>query len=91
MSEDTPKYNTEQIPQAQQNAEMSIVDIQSLLKIVEVASTRGAFKSSEFSSIGQVCDRVSAFLAKLNEIQAKEQADVKTASASEKTEPQLGE
>ena len=41
---------------------LSIQDLQNLLLVVELASSRGAFRAQELSSVGSLFDRVSAFL-----------------------------
>jgi hypothetical protein len=53
MSEET------QEPQA---PEVNIGDFGAILQIIDVASTRGAFKGAELSSVGAVRDRVAAFV-----------------------------
>jgi hypothetical protein len=41
---------------------LSIADIANLKQIVEVASSRGAFRADELSQVGNVYDRVCAWL-----------------------------
>jgi hypothetical protein len=53
MSEET------QEPQA---PEVNIGDFSAILQIIDVASTRGAFKGAELSTVGAVRDRVAAFV-----------------------------
>ena len=43
-------------------AEMTIQDIQSFKMIIEIASTRGAFRAEELQGIGQLYTRLDAFL-----------------------------
>jgi len=45
-----------------QETSLTIADIATLKQIVEVASSRGAFRAEELSQIGAVYDRVNAWL-----------------------------
>lgn len=47
--------------QAPQN-QLTIDDIRNLLKIVEAASERGAFKAAELQTVGTVYNKVKAFV-----------------------------
>lgn len=51
-------------PDTQQpvNPELTIVDLQNLKSIVEVAAKRGAFAANEMTAVGSVFDKLSAFL-----------------------------
>lgn len=46
----------------QQPASISIADLQNMLAIVDLATSRGAFRGPELSQVGQVFDRVNSFL-----------------------------
>jgi hypothetical protein len=62
--------NTQDLSQAQPaGPSLNIQDIVGLLSIVDVASRRGAFRAEELSSVGQVYDKVSAFLKSTGVIQ----------------------
>lgn len=52
----------EQETQKPANPELTIVDLQNLKSIVEVAAKRGAFAANEMSAVGSVFDKLSAFL-----------------------------
>jgi len=58
-------------------AALSIGDLKNLLTILDVASTRGAFKANEMAGVGIVYNKLQAFLAKV----APEQAPEGTAGA----------
>jgi len=45
-----------------QAPEVNIGDFGAILQVIDVASTRGAFKGAELSSVGEVRDRVAAFV-----------------------------
>lgn len=42
---------------------LTIADMASLRQILDAACQRGAFKAGEMSSIGQIYDKLNAFLA----------------------------
>lgn len=43
-------------------AELSISDLHSLRAIIDLASTRGAFKASEMAAVGQAYNKLNNFL-----------------------------
>lgn len=45
-----------------QNPSITIEDLVNVLRIINVASERGAFKAPELSSVGVVHDRIAAFV-----------------------------
>ena len=72
-----------QAPQSDPAA-LSIGDLKNLLTILDVASTRGAFKANEMAGVGIVYNKLQAFLAKV----APEQAPEGTAGAPATAEGQ---
>ena len=44
---------------------LSIGDLKTLTTILDVASTRGAFKAAEMSGVGYIYNKLQAFLAKV--------------------------
>ena len=54
----------QQAPQPDPNA-LSIGDLKNLQTILDVASTRGAFKAGEMSGVGYIYNKLQAFLAKV--------------------------
>jgi len=65
-----------QAPQQDPNA-LSIGDLKNLSTILDVASTRGAFKANEMAGVGFLYNKLQAFLAKV----APEQTEDKKAEA----------
>ena len=69
-------------PQAQPQAQapqpdptaLSIGDLKNLSTILDVASTRGAFKASEMAGVGFIYNKLQAFLAKVAPEQTPEGA-----------------
>tara|TARA_B100001057_G_scaffold125192_1_gene123886 strand:+ start:1380 stop:1709 length:330 start_codon:yes stop_codon:yes gene_type:complete len=72
-----------QAPQPDPTA-LSIGDLKNLLTILDVASTRGAFKANEMAGVGIVYNKLQAFLAKV----APEQTPEGTAGAPATAEGQ---
>ena len=65
--------------------QITVTDLALLKSLVEVASTRGAFKADELSTVGQVYDKLNQFLQQL--VEQAEQSE----SAAESTTTQTGE
>ncbi len=65
-------------PQA--GADLSVQDLQGLKTIIDVASSRGAFKPNEMMSVGQVYGKLEAFLSAVQQTQAQ-QAPTETGPA----------
>lgn len=45
-----------------ENAQLTIADLASLKQIIDAACTRGAFRATEMRSVGDIYDKLSAFL-----------------------------
>jgi hypothetical protein len=65
--------------------QITVTDLALLKSLVEVASTRGAFKADELSTVGQVYDKLNLFLQQL--VEQAEQSE----SAAEPASTQTGE
>jgi len=63
-SASTAAPNTAQ-PAGQTGADLSIADLKNLATIIDVASTRGAFRANEMATVGVMFNKLSAFLAKV--------------------------
>ena len=53
---------TQTAPAEAEAPQLSIVDLQNLRAVVDLAVRRGAFSAAEASSVGAVFDRVNSFL-----------------------------
>jgi hypothetical protein len=42
--------------------QITLVDLQNLLQVIDVAAQRGAFRGNELTSVGAVRDKLAAFL-----------------------------
>ena len=58
-----------------ENAQLTIADLASLKQIIDAASTRGAFRAAEMKSVGDVYDKLSAFLDTVIAQQQAQQAE----------------
>lgn len=80
MTENVQENAQEQAQQAQapQAApDLNVQDLTAMKTIIDIASSRGAFKPAEMTAVGQVYNKLSAFLdavAKQAQAQAQEQA-----------------
>jgi hypothetical protein len=54
------------------NTQITIADLDTIKNIIDLASTRGAFRGAELTQVGVVYDKLSAFLEAIIE-QAKAQ------------------
>ena len=45
--------------------DLNIADLKNLATIIDVASTRGAFRANEMASVGLMFNKLSAFLARV--------------------------
>ena len=78
-----PQVAQAQAPKPDPTA-LSIGDLKNLSTILDVASTRGAFKANEMAGVGFLYNKLQAFLAKV----APEQAPEGTAGAPATAEGQ---
>jgi len=58
-------------PSAEQSIELTVNDLNALKQIIDVASSRGAFKPNEMTTIGTVYTKLENFL---NAVAAQQQA-----------------
>lgn len=76
--QDTPKVDAPatapaDAPAPQAGADLSVQDLQGLKTIIDVASSRGAFKPNEMMSVGQVYGKLEAFLSAVQQQQAQQE------------------
>lgn len=62
-----------------ENVQLTVADMASIKGIIEAACTRGAFRAAEMSSIGEIYNKVSAFVdqavTQLQQAEAPTQGD----------------
>jgi hypothetical protein len=64
--------------------QITIADLDTLKNIVDLASSRGAFRGAELSQVGAIYDKLNAFLA---EIIAQAKAQEEANQSAEPAEP----
>ena len=77
-----PQAAQAQAPQPDPNA-LSIGDLKNLSTILDVASTRGAFKANEMAGVGFLYNKLQAFLAKVAPEQKPEDAKAEAPATAE--------
>lgn len=67
----TPEAGAEEVQQVQQEAapEITLQDLQLMKNLIDVTSTRGAFKPAEMTAVGTLYSKLDKFLAAVAEQQ----------------------
>jgi hypothetical protein len=63
----------------QPSTDLSIADLKNLATIIDVASTRGAFRANEMATVGAMYNKLQAFLAR---VAPEPKPEAKTAEAA---------
>jgi len=63
----------------QSSTDLSIADLKNLATIIDVASTRGAFRANEMATVGAMYNKLQAFLAR---VAPEPKPEAKTAEAA---------
>lgn len=84
MSDETQNNEPEQLemPQVetpQEPVQLSFADLAAAVQIIDVFVTRGAVRGEELSSVGNVRDRLAAFVKQAQEQQEAQQAQAEAA------------
>ena len=74
---------TEQPANTQPATDLNIGDLRNIALVIDVASTRGAFRANEMATVGLIYNKLQAFLAKVA-------PETKTEDATKKTETPVG-
>lgn len=67
---------------AQAPESISLIDLQTLLQIVDLASQRGAFRGAELTQVGAIFDKLNVFLSYVAE---QQEAAAEAEQAGEET------
>ena len=73
MAEETTEVTTEQ---AAEPVNITVADLQGLVNLIDVASSRGAFRGAELAAVGTLYTKIASFL---QQILGAQDADVATA------------
>ena len=68
--------------EAPQAPQLSIADLQALLNVIDVASSRGAFRANELTNVGGVADKLTKFLQHVADQQKAQQEEKAKAEQS---------
>ena len=60
-------------PAGAPQSDLSIGDLKNLSTVIDVASTRGAFRANEMAMVGMVYNKLQSFLAKVSPPEKKEE------------------
>lgn len=63
--------------------QLTVADLQLLSRIVDLASRRGAFQAAELSQVGDAYNKLTGFLAYVDSVQKKEEAEKATEVVAE--------
>ena len=66
MEEQTVETQENNVPES-----ISLQDLQVLLQIVDLASSRGAFRGPELTQVGAIFDKLNSFLTFISKIRTK--------------------
>ena len=78
MEEQTVETQEANVPES-----ISLQDLQVLLQIVDLASSRGAFRGAELTQVGAIFDKLNAFLTFISQQQReKAEAEAKASDGS---------
>lgn len=64
-----------------QPTQITIADLDTLKNIVDLASSRGAFRGAELTQVGAIYDKLSAFLGEIVALAQAQQESADAASA----------
>lgn len=78
MSEET-QVQEEQAPE-EGGVTLGVADLSNAAQVIDIAVQRGAFKGSEASQVGDVYNKLAAFVA---QVKAQQEAQEETAEAAE--------
>lgn len=71
--------------EGQAPAELTINDLNAIKTIIDVASTRGAFRANEMESVGKVFNKLNSFLESVTPKQAEGEAPAAPADQGAQT------
>jgi hypothetical protein len=81
MTEETTEVTTTE--QAAEPVNITVADLQGLVNLIDVASSRGAFRGAELAAVGTLYTKIATFL---QQILGSQEANVATNETETKTE-----
>ena len=83
MSEQATEVTQETQQEQTQATQLQLSDLLLCMQAIQLATTRGAFRAEEFTQIGGVFDRVTAFLKASGAIKSPETSESADQSSAE--------
>jgi hypothetical protein len=79
MADEKTQAPAPEAPQAegQVNAELTVTDLNAIKQIIDVASSRGAFRANEMAVVGQTYNKLESFLGAVQAQQEPKKEEVK--------------
>jgi hypothetical protein len=74
-----------------EQAQLTIADLASIKQIIDAACTRGAFKAAEMKGVGEIYDKLSAFLDSVVAQQKAQEAEQEASKEAEQAQPPQGD
>jgi hypothetical protein len=62
MTETTTQPEAQTTPEAPASVDLTVQDLAGLRSVIDVASSRGAFKAAEMEAVGKIFNKLNAFL-----------------------------
>jgi hypothetical protein len=63
-----------QAPAMQDPVSITVTDLQALVNLIDVASSRGAFRGPELTAVGTLYSKLAAFLQQITDTSVEQQA-----------------
>jgi len=79
MADEKTQAPAPEAPQAegQVNAELTVTDLNAIKQIIDVASSRGAFRANEMAVVGQTYNKLESFLGAVQAQQEPKKEETK--------------
>ena len=85
MSEETDTQKAPVTEPENNEPQISLADFSAALQVIDVCTQRGAFRGEELSSVGQLRDRINAFVQHHAPAKEKGAAEEATGEVAEET------
>jgi hypothetical protein len=69
MTETTTQPEAQTTPEAPASVDLTVQDLAGLRSVIDVASSRGAFKAAEMEAVGKIFNKLNAFLEQVAKAQ----------------------
>ena len=69
-----PQQQEQQAPVGAEPVSITVTDLQALVNLIDVASSRGAFRGPELTAVGTLYSKLASFLQQVTDSSAEAQA-----------------